>query len=76
MKGKCLSYGTIWVVGDVRFGRTNAGFKDQSLTTWRIPCMEFQTRIELALATWKDADLTVSPLERVLLYGLNTGEKY
>ena len=38
--------------------------------------MEFQTRIELALATWKDADLTVSPLEHVLLYGLNTGEKY
>lgn len=29
--------------------------------------MEFQTRIELALAAWKDADLTVSPLERVLL---------
>lgn len=76
MKGKCLSYVTIWVVGDVRFGRTNAGFKGQSLTTWRIPYMEFQTRIELALATWKDADLTISPLERVLLYGLNTGEKY
>ena len=67
MKGKCLSYGTIWVVGDVRFGRTNASFKDQSLTTWRIPYMEFQTRIELALAAWKDADLTISPLERVLL---------
>lgn len=38
--------------------------------------MEFQTRIELALATWKDADLTISLLERVLLYERNTGEKY
>lgn len=28
--------------------------------------MEFQTRIELALTTWKDVDLTISPLERVL----------
>lgn len=69
-------YGTDMVGGGYANRTHDADFKGQSLTTWRIPYVEFQTRIELALATWKDADLTVSPLERVLLYGRNTGEKY
>ncbi len=60
-------YGTDMVGGGYANRTHDAGFKDQSLTTWRIPYVEFQTRIELALAAWKDADLTISLLEQILL---------
>ena len=63
------------LAGIAGFEPANVGVKGRCLTAWRYSYVEFQTRIELALATWKDADLTISPLERVLLRWRVAGEK-